>query len=132
MQEPPSQVGLAVKQLAWGTNYNLLAVNTVREVFVLREHQISAHYNQVPPSYLPQRGEYYLPLGSRPGRGGRADQPHQDQRLPGQRQARPRVRVRAHGGYPGPGAVRYQVRFPWQRYLNKKFTIAFTFKTTTS
>ena len=47
MQEPPSQVGLAVKQLAWGTNYNLLAVNTVREVFVLREHQISAHYNQV-------------------------------------------------------------------------------------
>ena len=44
-QEPPSQVGMAVKHLSWGSNYNLLVVNTVREVFILREHQISAHFN---------------------------------------------------------------------------------------
>ena len=45
LQEPPSQVGMAVKQLSWGSNYNLLVVNTVREAFILREHQISAHFN---------------------------------------------------------------------------------------
>jgi hypothetical protein len=28
--EPVSRVGLAVKQLTWGSHYNLLAVNTVR------------------------------------------------------------------------------------------------------
>ena len=44
-QEPLARVGLAVKQLCWGSNYNLLGVNTVREVFILREHQISAHHN---------------------------------------------------------------------------------------
>ena len=44
-QEPVSRVGLAVKQLSWGSHYNLLSVNTVREVFILREHQISAHHN---------------------------------------------------------------------------------------
>ena len=38
-------MGLAVKQLTWGSQYHLLGVNTVREVFILREHQISAHYN---------------------------------------------------------------------------------------
>ena len=35
-----------MKKLTWGTNYNLLQVNTVREVFILREHQISANYNE--------------------------------------------------------------------------------------
>ena len=45
VQEPVGRVGMAVKQLSWGTNYNLLVVNSVREVFILREHQISAHYN---------------------------------------------------------------------------------------
>ena len=43
-QEPMARVGQAVKQLCWGSNYNLLGVNTVREVFILREHQISAHH----------------------------------------------------------------------------------------
>ena len=45
VQEPVGRVGMAVKHLSWGTNYNLLVVNSVREVFILREHQISAHYN---------------------------------------------------------------------------------------
>ena len=31
-----TRVGLAVKLLCWGSNYNLLGVNTVREVFILR------------------------------------------------------------------------------------------------
>ena len=41
VQEPVGRVGMAVKSLSWGTNYNLLVVNTVREVFILREHQVT-------------------------------------------------------------------------------------------
>ncbi|XP_023345784.1 intraflagellar transport protein 140 homolog [Eurytemora carolleeae] len=44
--EPMARVGFAVKHLSWGSNYNLLGVNCVREVFILREHEVSVHYNQ--------------------------------------------------------------------------------------
>ena len=38
---PAARVGLAVKQLSWGSHHGLLGVNTVREVFILREHQVT-------------------------------------------------------------------------------------------
>ena len=41
-QEPVSRVGLAVKQLSWGSHYNLLSVNTVREVSIYLENTSTA------------------------------------------------------------------------------------------
>ena len=70
-QEPVSRVGLAVKYLGWGSHYNLLAVNTVREVFILREHQISAHHNDgvTAVQISPTRINVYLESDKQPVEG---------------------------------------------------------------
>jgi len=43
---PPCGVRSTVKQLSWGPSSAQLAVNSISNVFILREQLLSAHYKQ--------------------------------------------------------------------------------------
>jgi hypothetical protein len=47
LRELPCNVRGAVKQLTWSQSHPLLAVNTITAVFVLREQELCAHYDEL-------------------------------------------------------------------------------------
>ena len=44
LAQNPSKVSGAVKQVTWGSQKELLAVNSVRDVFILSEQTLCAHF----------------------------------------------------------------------------------------
>lgn len=42
--QPLSSVNGAIKQIHWGTLQKMVAINTVRDIYILKEQVICAHY----------------------------------------------------------------------------------------